>query len=228
MNVFLKYFLVISLFYLSLVLIGQENIAWYFKPLLLPFLIFATYKSEPFESKKRLFLALLFSWIGDIILMFADKGELYFIFGLISFLVAHILFIVLFLKQKPEGKYTENWQFWLGFIAVLVYLGSMLSLLFPKLGDLKIPVSVYAFTISLMLVAAIKGYFSWQKPINSIILIGAIFFVTSDSILAINKFYSPLPSATFLIMFTYVVAQYLITSGVLKLVSSKQNDVKKT
>ena len=149
--------------------------------------------------------------------MFADKGELYFIFGLVGFLIAHILFIVLFIKQKSEGSYTKNWRFWLGFVIVLVYLGSMLSLLFPKLGDLKIPVSVYAFTISVMLVMAIKGYFSWQKPMNLLILIGAVFFVISDSILAINKFYNPILNANFIIMFTYIVAQYCITAGILKL-----------
>ena len=206
-------------------MVGQENVAWYFKPLLLPFLIIATYKSKPFESKKWLLLALLFSWIGDIILMFADKGELYFIFGLVSFLVAHLQFIVLFIKQKPETNYKKNSFFWIGFLATLAYLASLLLLLFPTLGDLKIPVFVYAATISLMLIEAIKGYFSWQKPTNAVILIGAIFFVTSDSILAINKFYSPLPSASFLIMFTYSVAQYLITSGILTLGSNQQNNI---
>jgi uncharacterized membrane protein YhhN len=225
MNSFLKYFLVVSIFYLSLILVGQENVAWYFKPLLLPFLIIATYESKPFESKKWLLLGLFFSWIGDIILMFADKGELYFIFGLVSFLVAHLQFIVLFIKQKPETNYKKNSFFWIGFLATLAYLASLLLLLFPTLGDLKIPVFVYAATISLMLIEAIKGYFSWQKPTNAVILIGAIFFVTSDSILAINKFYSPLPSASFLIMFTYIVAQYLITSGILTLGSNKQNNI---
>lgn len=212
-----NYFLVISTFYLLLIVFGQVNIAWYFKPLLLPFLILVTYKSELFSTKKWLLFALIFSWIGDVVLMFADKGELYFIFGLVGFLIAHILFIVLFIKQKPEGSYTKNWRFWLGFVIVLVYLGSMLSLLFPKLGDLKIPVSVYAFTISVMLVMAIKGYFSWQKPMNLLILIGALFFVISDSILAINKFYNPILNANFIIMFTYIVAQYCITAGILKL-----------
>ena len=225
MNSFLKYFLVVSIFYLSLILVGQENVAWYFKPLLLPFLIIATYESKPFESKKWLLLGLFFSWIGDIILMFADKGELYFIFGLVSFLVAHLQFIVLFIKQKPETNYKKNSFFWIGFLATLAYLASLLLLLFPTLGDLKIPVFVYAATISLMLIEAIKGYFSWQKPTNAVILIGAIFFVTSDSILAINKFYSPLPSASFLIMFPYIVAQYLITSGILTLGSNKQNNI---
>lgn len=212
-----NYFLVISAFYLLLIVFGQITIAWYFKPLLLPFLILVTYKSELFSTKKWLLFALIFSWIGDVVLMFADKGELYFIFGLVGFLIAHILFIVLFIKQKSEGSYTKNWRFWLGFVIVLVYLGSMLSLLFPKLGDLKIPVSVYAFTISVMLVMAIKGYFSWQKPMNLLILIGAVFFVISDSILAINKFYNPILNANFIIMFTYIVAQYCITAGILKL-----------
>lgn len=217
MSKLLNYFLVISAIYLLIILFGYDNIAWYLKPFLLPFLILATYKSNLFPTKNWLLFALIFSWIGDVILLFADKGELYFIFGLVSFLVAHILFIVLFIKQKSEGNYAKNWQFWLGFVAVLVYLGSMLSLLFPKLGDLKIPVSVYAFTISLMLVMAIKGYFSWQKPMNLLILIGALFFVTSDSFLAINKFYNPILSANFIIMFTYIVAQYCITAGILKL-----------
>ena len=217
MSKLLNCFLVISAFYLLLIIFGQDNIAWYFKPFLLPFLILATYKSEVFSTKKWLLSSLAFSWIGDIILLFADKGKLYFILGLVSFLIAHILFILLFIKQKSEENYTKNWQFWLGFLAVLVYFGSMLSLLFPKLGDLKIPVSVYAFTISLMLIMAIKGYFSWQKPMNILILIGALFFVTSDSFLAINKFYNPILSSNFIIMFTYIVAQYCITAGILKL-----------
>ncbi|MEO8235293.1 MAG: lysoplasmalogenase [Flavobacterium sp.] len=217
MSRLLNYFLAISTCYLLLIIFGQDNIAWYFKPFLLPFLILVAYKSDLFATKKWLLFALIFSWIGDVILMFADKGELYFILGLVCFLIAHILFIVLFIKQKTEDNYIKNWRFWLGFLAVIVYLGCMLSLLFPKLGDLKIPVSVYAFTISLMLVMATKGYFSWQKPMNLLILIGALFFITSDSLLAINKFYNPILSANFIIMFTYIVAQYCITAGILRL-----------
>lgn len=102
-------------------------------------------------------------------------------------------------------------------MVVLVYIISILSLLFTKLGNLKIPVFVYAFTISIMLITAIKGYFTWQKPMNILILIGALFFIVSDSFLSINKFYNPILSAQFIIMFTYLVAQYCITAGVLKM-----------
>ena len=45
------------------------------------------------------------------------------------------------------------------------------------------------------------------------ILIGAIFFMLSDTLLAFNKFTNPLPLAGFLIMSTYIVAQYLIAEG---------------
>lgn len=217
MNKFFNYFLVVSTLYLLLFFLGQDSIAWYFKPFLLLFLILATYKHNPFPTKKWLLFALTFSWIGDVILMFSYRGELYFIFGLASFLVAHILFIVLFIKQKTETNYVQNKLFWIGITAPLVYSVSILFFLYPKLGSLKIPVSVYAITISFMLIMAVKGYFTWQKPMNLLILIGAVFFVTSDSFLAIDKFYNPILSANFIIMFTYMVAQYCITTGILKL-----------
>lgn len=216
MSNYLKIFAGISVFYLILLFIGQDEIAWYLKPVLLPFLILEAYSSENFKTKNLLLSALAFSWIGDIILMFADKGELYFIFGLVSFLIAHIIFILLFTKQEKENT-TTNKLFWVGLIIVGIYLFGMLSLLYPSLDDLKIPVTVYAITISTMLLMAIKGYFNWSKPSNLTVLLGALIFVSSDSILAINKFHSELPKSGFLIMITYIVAQFLITKGILNL-----------
>lgn len=216
MNKFLNYFVGISAFYLLLIAIGKEDLAWFFKPLLLPGLLLATNSYNSFPTKKWLLLALGFSWLGDIILMFADKGELFFIFGLVSFLIAHILFIVLFIKQDTQFS-PNKLLFGLGILAVAGYLYTMLTLLIPSLGELKIPVSVYAFVISLMLIMAIRGSLTWIRPMNILILNGAIAFVTSDSILAIDKFYNPLPNASLLIMSTYIIAQFLITLGILKL-----------
>ncbi|MCL9806626.1 lysoplasmalogenase [Flavobacterium amniphilum] len=220
MSKYLKFFVGISVFYLLLIAIGKEDLAWYFKPLLLPGLLLATNESNNFPTKKWLFLALTFSWIGDVILMFADKGELFFIFGLVSFLIGHILFITLFIKQERIGA-PNKLIFGIGILAVAAYLYTMLTILLPSLGDLKIPVSVYAFVISLMLVIAIRGALTWRNPMNILILNGAVSFVTSDSILAINKFFTPLPNASLLIMSTYLIAQYLITFGILKLNEKK-------
>ena len=56
----------------------------------------------------------------------------------------------------------------------------------------------------------------WQIPGNLYVFFGAIAFVISDSILAINKFYAPFEKSSFFIMLTYLVAQYLIVVGILK------------
>ena len=209
-------FIIISSIYLLLLLLDKEQWAWYGKPFLVPILIGMTSKAQAFKTKKWLLLALLFSWIGDIVLMFADKNELFFIFGLVSFFIAHILFIVLFTKQEATVCHTQKNYYWLFYGIILLYLFGLLSILLPKLGDLKIPVGIYAMTISLMLIEALKGYFNWNNPGKTKVVIGAAFFILSDSILAINKFHTPLPLATLWIMSTYLMAQYFISAGIIQ------------
>jgi uncharacterized membrane protein YhhN len=204
-----------------IILFGHENIAWYLKPFLIPLLILAVTFSENFPSKKMLTIALLFSWIGDVILMFSDRGELYFIFGLVAFLLSHIVYIIVFNKQQITRTIENKTNYWVGISFILVYFAAMVFTLFPKLGPLKIPVLVYAIVISSMLYFAFKGSFIWTKLANNPILVGAVFFVTSDSILAFNKFYSPIPFGSFLIMLTYIAAQYFIVNGILKLNQKK-------
>jgi uncharacterized membrane protein YhhN len=208
---------VFAMVYSVLLLVGVDSLTWYLKPFLLPFLFYAVVKSAGFETKKWLLLALLFSWIGDCILLFAHKGELYFIFGLIAFLIAHITFIVLFTKQKSGNKSFKKPLFWVGFVFATLYLAGMLSLLLPSLGDLRFPVILYALIITIMLKTALKGTFDWSGNSKYLVLAGAVFFVASDSILAINKFHSPIASASYSIMITYLVAQFYITRGILNL-----------
>ncbi|KIC02025.1 hypothetical protein OA88_10790 [Flavobacterium sp. JRM] len=213
----LKFYIGFSFFYLLILLYNLENVAWYLKGLLIPILWLAVYLSEDFPSKKILLGALLFSWIGDVILLFADKAEIYFILGLVAFLISHVIYIVLFNKQnKPEVPKNKG-LFFIGLAFILIYLATMLTVLLPKLGDLQLPVIVYALTISTMLLYAFSGYLIWKKPANTYILVGAIIFVLSDSILAMDKFYEPIYKNSFFIMLTYLMAQYLIVIGILKL-----------
>jgi uncharacterized membrane protein YhhN len=214
-----------SVLYLIILISGREDIAWFLKPFLLPFLLYLVYTFKNFPTKKILLLALTFSWLGDIILMFTDKGELYFIFGLVAFLISHLLYIVVFNKQLKTEISKNKSVLLLGIGVILVYLSVMLSLLLPSLGELKIPVILYATVISAMLLFAFKGSLHWQNPANNYILLGAIIFVASDSILAINKFYTTLPLASFWIMITYLTAQFCITSGILSLNKKKEHSL---
>ena len=214
-----KIYILSALVYLPM-LVFAEDWAWFAKPLLLPSIVAAVANSGRFPTRRLLVWALLFSWFGDMVLMFADKGESYFIVGLVLFLTAHILYIVLFVRQTHRWSFSG--LFWLGLLAVAVYLIGMLYVLYPTLGGLKIPVTVYAVVISAMLLAAFHSSLAWEHRGKLYMLSGAVCFVLSDSLLALNKFKAPLPQASFWIMATYLAAQLLIAYGVLSLNKKQQ------
>ncbi|MBF4519303.1 lysoplasmalogenase [Flavobacterium sp. ANB] len=216
-TLFIKLYFVISLFYLLILYLGHENLDLYLKPILIPVLGFVVYLHERFPLRNTLLTALLFSWIGDVILLFADIAEIYFILGLVSFLISHIMYCIVFSKQIKTETKTNKSLFAIGSLVIMIYLFGILSVLSPSLGDLKIPVTVYATVISIMLLLAFNGFLVWKKSGSKLVFIGAIAFVISDSILAINKFYMPIQKSALIIMLTYLVAQYLIVVGVLKL-----------
>ena len=216
-KVILSIYIGFSLFYLAITALNQEEIARYLKPFLLPLLVVAVYLSEKFKTKTLLLTALTFSWIGDVILLFADKGEIYFILGLVAFLVSHVFYIVLFSKQTISKTISNKLSFVASIALILLYFFGMITTLGPKLGPLTVPVVVYAIVISSMLFFALKGSFQWNTIPYQSVLIGAVLFIASDSILAFNKFYQPIPYASFLIMITYLGAQYGIVWGILNL-----------
>lgn len=210
-----------SLIYLTITALNLEEIARVLKPFLLPILLIAVYFSNRFSSKKILLSALTFSWIGDIVLLFANQGELYFIVGLVAFLISHVFYIVLFNKQTVTKSISNKISFGAGIGLILLYFFGMITTLGPKLGPLTVPVVVYAVVISSMLYFALKGSYQWNAIPYQSVLVGALFFIASDSILAFNKFYQPIPYASFLIMITYLAAQYGIVRGILNLNQKK-------
>jgi uncharacterized membrane protein YhhN len=220
--IFFKIYIAFSTIYLLILYLGYESLDCFLKPALIPLLILGVYFSKKFRTQNILLTALLFSWIGDVVLLFADIAEIYFILGLVSFLISHLLYLVLFNKQIKEKIKRNAVIFMIGSILIGCYLIGMLSVLLPSLGDLKIPVVVYASIISIMLLFAYNGLLIWKKPANQFVFLGALFFVISDSILALNKFHTPIKKSSFIIMLTYLVAQYLIVIGILKLNSKKE------
>ena len=220
-KLYLSVYIGFSIFYLLITAFNQEDIARILKPFLLPLLVVAVYLSEKFKTKTLLLTALTFSWIGDVILLFANKGEIYFILGLVAFLVSHVFYIVLFSKQAISKTIKNKISFGAGIGLIVIYFLMMISTLAPKLGSLTVPVVIYAVVISTMLFYALKGSFQWNTIPYQSVLIGAVFFISSDSILAFNKFDQPIPYASFLIMITYLAAQFCIVWGILKLYQKK-------
>ncbi|MGO4817786.1 lysoplasmalogenase [Flavobacterium sp. W22_SRS_FP1] len=220
---FLKSYIGISTLYLLIVFLGQEQLAWFMKPFLIPFLLLGVIFHVNFPSKKLLVTALVFSWIGDVLFLFSNRHEAYFISGLIAFLLSHIVYIITFSKQLKIRNRKNKAVFWIGVTVIIVYFMTMLAILSPSLGDFKIPVFIYALSLSTMLLFAFKGFLIWEEPANWYILLGAIIFVCSDSILTFDKFYlsASIIQAPLLIMVTYLLAQYLIVKGIFSLNQKK-------
>ena len=200
------------------ILLDNLNSFWsYFtKPALLGSLIvFFINESKHLQKRTRnvMLLALVFSLIGDLLLMFVDQSPHFFTAGLAAFLLAHISYIVLFFKVK-KGTYRNRG---IGvFLIIILYFNIILSLIHENLGELHIPVLIYMAAIMSMfiVVASRKGHV--PKLSYTLVLVGAILFIISDSILALNKFYRPILFPQVSIMLSYGLAQFLITLGVLK------------
>lgn len=184
------------------------------KPLILVSLILYFYlKSNHIEAKTRrlTLLALVFSLIGDISLLFDYISPNYFLIGLVSFLLAHIMYIFVFLEKRNKSQKS------IVFIAtVIAYSSALFYILKDDLNEMLIPVTIYILVILGMTISA--SYRKGSVPTFSynLVLIGALFFVISDSILAINKFSIPIPKSHISIMLTYALAQYCIVMGILK------------
>ena len=205
-------FIVIALAYLLTVIFDFPVATFYLKPFLLLPLLVATIFSETFSHKSILFAALAFCWAGDVLLLFANRDGIYFILGLVAFLIGHLFYILLFIKMiKSSGKKVRlNVPF---LILILLYLVAFYWLMSPRLGAMLVPVMVYAVAISSMLYCAFMLRSVIPKANAFFIFSGAIAFVISDSILAVNKFYTPIPFSGFLIMITYIYAQGAIVWG---------------
>ncbi len=191
-----------------------------FKPLIIPVLVGyfgLQVKSITTGITKWVLFALIFSLAGDVLLMFQGKKEIFFLLGLASFLIAHIFYIIFFHHVRVRENVKSNP--WL-LVIVVVYYAALISWLSPYLGEMKLPVRIYGIIISIMFMLAMHMLSIKNKIAGSWMLWGALLFVVSDSVLAINKFYQPFEAANVIIMLTYGLAQLFIVKGAANYINS--------
>ncbi len=186
---------------------GRRNWVYLFKPLttgliFLLAVILAQGHFSPYVT--AILLGLLFSLAGDVFLMLpGDK----FLQGLLSFLLAHLFYIFAFSRGHAFGA---NW-------ALLIFLAYgilIFAFLYPGLGKMKIPVAVYVLVILTMVWQAWVRFDGLQTAQAANALAGALLFVASDSLLAIDRFRKKLPLARLWILGTSFSAQWLIAISV--------------
>lgn len=213
-------YLIVALIEISGEFLENFSIIYVAKPLLMPILMIWVYTTT--KNKKDvvfLLLGLFFSWLGDLFLMIRHefeppKDKMFFIFGLAAFLIAHLNYIICFLKDvKGKNK--------IGFIEakpslIMPFIAFIVGLLY-FLGDsiqaMKVPVYLYCIIITLMSIVALNRKGIVSATSFKLIFIGSLLFIFSDMCIAISVFKAPFYLSRVLIMSTYILAQYLIAKG---------------
>lgn len=153
-----------------------------------------------------LVVALLFGLLGDVALLSDSLPR--FKAGVYAFLVGHLAYVVCF---AVLGLPRPGWA-WAGLAVLAVALVATRGVVpaTHRLGGAAVsaPVAVYSLVIGAMLVTGWFTGLPW-------VALGATIFVTSDSILSIDRFVRTIPHARLALMVTYQVGQALIVVGVL-------------
>ena len=132
-------------------------------------------------------LGLLFSFVGDVALMFQENRKA-FLIGLVAFLIGHVAYAIGF------SLFTGMSNLDILTIALLLAAGlGFYQLLKPNLGSMKIPVILYMLIISIMVNRAFAAFESpaFGNRQAWMIAMGALLFYLSDVMLAANKFWRP-------------------------------------
>ena len=203
MNRYFLFFLIVGLLHLIGMITEGETIVLLTKPLLVPSL-FIYYLSKNPHPDRGILIALFFSFLGDVFLI--NNTTLFFLFGLGCFLFTHIIYTL----KMGERILRIRKHLFLSGIPFTIYGATILYFLFPHLEKLTPAVLVYAFAISCFGILSLT-YWIQNPQKGKFILGGALLFILSDSMLALNQFYFGSNFFGLWVMLTYLGAQGMIT-----------------
>jgi uncharacterized membrane protein YhhN len=173
----------------------------------------------PVKAQTWLVRALGLCWVGDVLLLYPGL----FVPGLVAFLVAHLCYLKL---VTMDAKLLPSRS---ALLRCLLAGALMYSVLFlnglPM--DMRIPVGLYVAVIALMAAQAWGRRMQLQDSGSLLTAVGATLFMLSDSVLAIDKFVSPLPYPGLWVMASYYAAQALIVTGMLRSLQAQADMQKK-
>jgi uncharacterized membrane protein YhhN len=184
---------VLTVAHLVTIAIGESWSQLITKVLLMPTLaVWARLNRAPVA----LLVALVASLAGDVLLQVDQLLP-----GMAAFGVAHICYVVMFARRARKRSLVVLAAYG------VVWLGSLV-LLWPGLGDNRLPVAVYSLLVAGT--AVTSGWNGWRPGLG-----GALFLI-SDGLIGMGLAGHDVAGHDYLIMATYCVAQYLLASGLLR------------
>ena len=138
----------------------------------------------------------------------------------LHFLCAQLLYIYVIGRRLPRSSWIQRI---LAAVPFAIYLFALMSVLKPGLGEFTVPVWVYASVISVFGLMALLNFMLRRSSGSGVLLLGAVLFILSDSMIALNKFYASREFYPVANMLTYVLAQYFIFTYMVS-VDNKEED----
>lgn len=182
------------------------NLFRFFKPLTTIFitLIPLLYRNTFYKKYSQFILiALFFCLIGDIFLL----NENDFVYGLASFLLAHILFTIAFVSIDKWKAYP------IPLVTVSIIGISYYLFIYENLNGLAVPVLLYFVFIILMCWQGICLYI-WRKEFAfKLVAFAVILFPISDSVIALSKFKMQFELSGPVILTTYWLSIALLANS---------------
>ena len=185
------------------------------KPFLL-LLLAIYYALSTTDLSWALILALLTSWLGDVLLI--PKGHKWFTMGGISFLFSHFLFIAVY---TPTVDFAVVPIVFMVAMAVIYYGISLMIIRAVRKTTPKImvaPMYMYLLANSTMNLFALMRLFTLGSFGSAVAYVGAVLFFISDCTLFLVRYYRNkdlIFKRHFTVMLTYLAGEMFIVLGIL-------------
>ena len=186
---------------------GPRSHVYLFKPMTMLLILLTAMSGLRAHASVRgsaIIAGLVFCLVGDVFLMLPSDR---FVAGLASFLVGHLAYTVAFTAGLGFSFSVRS------LVPLAIYGAAIYMLLAPHLGKMRLPVLAYVVVILLM------GWQAWERwnrvgaSGDLLALLGALLFIFSDSVLALDRFRAKFKTARLLSLTSYFCAQWLIASS---------------
>jgi len=188
---------------------GHRAIAGVLKALPILGLAALVFAAAQASSGQLVGIGLVLGAVGDVSLVFPTG----FLVGLSAFFLGHLCYIAAFAPEAVLTPVSAGVA-----VALAAFATGMLRYLWPHVrhSRVRIPIGVYVAAISTMAWCAIARAIAPDAGgADAAGALGAVSFLASDGVLAVNRFARPFAGAHAIVMVTYYAAQMLIARGAL-------------
>jgi len=211
--VFLGLFIVSAITHLIFCFFENEKYRKISKPFTIPFLVVALILIAP--NYPLIYLFPIFSWIGDIFLIWKKKHLAFFVAGTFSFIIGHTMILIQMIiilsnsaSNLPVTFYVVLGIFFALVVALFYQLTGKRVGRIALLGSFYMPYLLLVGLFSILVIGAVPESFTILLT-----FIGYAFFIFSDAFLIFTSFIKDKKRRDFYVMSTYFLGEVLITLG---------------